>query len=152
MKARLGYQPSHCERLICHILGRVIHAPHLFQRNIEKDCDLRVTVVGKEVFCIRIDSQLGSGKVDWRNDYSVPMTPFELPHEIKSRCLELMRRLRLNYGAIDFVLTKDGEYFFLEINCAGQYIWIEHRTDLPISEEIAKLLSGQSEPLIPTTT
>jgi len=130
-------------------IDQVNHAPHLFQRCIRKECDLRVTVVGKEIFCIRIESQSGEGKIDWRNDYTVEMEPYDLPEEIKSKCLELMRRLKLNYGAIDLILSKDGQYVFLEINCAGQYLWIEERTNLPISESLAKLLTGNSEPLVP---
>ena len=54
-------------------LDQIAHAPHLFQRCIQKECDLRITVVGEELFCVRIESQSGQGTVDWRNDYTVEM-------------------------------------------------------------------------------
>jgi len=131
-------------------ISQVASSPHLFQRKIRKECDLRVTIVGAKIFAIRIDSQAGKGKLDWRNDYSVGMVPCELPETLQAQCLELMKRLGLNYGALDFILSENGEYIFLEINCAGQYLWIEQKTDLKISKEIAKLLTGKSEPLVPS--
>jgi len=129
-------------------LDQVRFAPHFFQKRIEKRVELRVTIVGQKVFTIEIDSQAGDGKVDWRNDYSVKMTPYDLPEEIETKCKTLMKRLGLNYGALDFCLTPDDQYIFLEINCAGQYMWIEQRTELPISAEIANLLAGKTEPLV----
>jgi glutathione synthase/RimK-type ligase-like ATP-grasp enzyme len=129
-------------------LNQVTHAPHLFQRRIRKQCELRVTVVGKEIFCISIDSQSGQGKIDWRLDYSVEMEKFELPKSIKDLCFALLKKLGLNYGAIDLIKTDDDRYVFLEINPAGQYMWIEERTDLPISIAIANLLARKTEPLV----
>ena len=34
-----------------------------------------------------------------------------------------------------------GEYFFLECNPNGQWLWVELETDLPISRAIAEFLS-----------
>jgi glutathione synthase/RimK-type ligase-like ATP-grasp enzyme len=77
------------------------------------------------------------------------MVPCELPETLQTQCLDLMKRLGLNYGALDFILSENGDYIFLEINCAGQYLWIEQKTDLRISREIANLLTGKSKPLVP---
>lgn len=44
--------------------------------------------------------------------------------------------LGLSYGAIDFVLTPDNNYIFLEINPNGQWAWIENETGLNISDSI----------------
>lgn len=40
---------------------------HMFQMKVDKVADLRVTVVGSRIFCVRIDSPL----LDWREDYDV---------------------------------------------------------------------------------
>jgi glutathione synthase/RimK-type ligase-like ATP-grasp enzyme len=134
-------------------LDQVVHGPHLFQKSIQKAYELRVTVVGKKIFCIKIDSQSGRGKNDWRLDYSVPMEQTDLPIEISQKCLALMQILGLNYGALDLIVTKDDQYVFLEINCAGQYLWIESLVkNVHISKEIANLLAGESEPLVPPAT
>jgi len=129
-------------------LNQVLLSPHFFQQCIPKAFDLRVTIIGEKIFCIKIDSQAGEGKLDWRHDYSVDMYSFELPEEIAEQCLALMRKLKLNYGAIDLILSPDNKYYFLEINCAGQYMWIEQRTEMPISLELARLLAGVAKPLV----
>jgi len=131
-------------------LSQVAVAPHLFQEHVEKLYDIRVTAIGKKLFPVRIDSQAGEGKVDWRSDYSVPMELIDLPDDVADRCLTLIRRLGLNYGAIDLCVDKHGCHVFFEINCAGQYLWMENRIEeLDISLELAKLLSGKGEPMIP---
>jgi glutathione synthase/RimK-type ligase-like ATP-grasp enzyme len=127
---------------------QVSFSPHMFQRCVQKSYDLRVTVVGTEIFGTRIDSQSGRGKIDWRHDYSVAIESFDLPAQISDRCIDLTRKLGLNYGAIDLILTPEGEYIFLEINCAGQFMWIEERTQQSISLSLARLLNGLSEPLV----
>lgn len=132
-------------------LSQVSYSPHFFQRYIQKEIELRVTVVGKVVFCNSIDSQSGSSKVDWRNDYSVGMEVYDLPEDIRTKCLQLMTRLGLNYGAIDLIVTTSGDIVFLEINSGGQYLWAETRTGLPISKEMANLLSGKAESLVHTS-
>jgi hypothetical protein len=137
------------ERDLQHI-KQVDGFPHLFQEKIRKRCDLRVTIVGQRIFSIEIDSQNGRGQLDWRNDYTVKMVPFELPSEIQEKCMQMMRRLQLNYGAFDFILDPDGKCVFIEVNSAGQYLWIEQRCGMPISMELAKLLGGQTDPVVRT--
>jgi len=112
------------------------------QKKIEKRCDVRATFVEEKCFAVTIDSQkLEETRVDWRKgEHILHHTPIELPREIRLKCIQLMKRLDLHYGAIDFVLDKKGNYFFLEINPNGQWAWIEHLTGLPISKEIVKCL------------
>ena len=112
------------------------------QTKIEKSCDVRATFVGERCFAVSIDSQeLEDTRVDWRKgEHILKHTPIELPQEIHSKCIQLMKRLDLHYGAIDFILDKQGNYVFLEINPNGQWAWIEHLTGLPISKEIVKCL------------
>ena len=53
----------------------------------------------------------------------------------------LMARLGLLYGAADLRETSDGRVFFLEINPAGQWLFIEERTHQPITAAVAQLLA-----------
>jgi len=119
--------------------------PIIVQPYVVKALELRVTVVGKEVFAAEIHSQESNrARIDWRR-YDLRMTPHgihRLPDEIAKRCLALVQRLGLCYGAIDLILTPDGRYVFLEINPNGQYLWIEKATGLPISEALCDLLLG----------
>ncbi len=54
--------------------------------------------------------------------------------------LKLLRRLNLGFGALDFVVTPEEEWTFLEINPNGQWGWLEHATGLPITAGIADFL------------
>lgn len=120
-------------------------SPSIFQSYIEKQYELRITVVGSKVFAARINSQDSKrSHVDWRRyDFdNVRHEPADLPKEVEQRCLALMNKLNLHCGAIDMIVTPNNEYVFLEVNANGQWAWIELLTGLPISKEIGKLLAS----------
>jgi hypothetical protein len=122
--------------------------PVIFQAYVPKRVELRITVVGHEVFAAEIHSQHSNHtRHDWRRYdwYQTPYGIHELPRDLQQRCIELVERLGLCYGAIDMVLTPDGRYVFLEINPNGQYLWIERATALPITEAICDLLIAGDE-------
>jgi D-alanine-D-alanine ligase-like ATP-grasp enzyme len=50
--------------------------------------------------------------------------------------------MNLRSGSLDFSLNKNGEYYFLEVNPNGQWLWLEHKTGVSISKEIANSLMG----------
>lgn len=125
--------------------------PMVFQERIPKKLELRVTIVGRQVFSAAIDSQVIEGaQEDWRREPERVLKAWErytLPQEIEQHLFVLMDRFGLNYGAIDLILTPDDRYVFLEINPGGQYLWIEKHLGLPISEAIADVLLAQ--PFLP---
>lgn len=128
--------------------GALAAAPVIYQKLIPKQCDIRITVVGDRVFGAAIDSQpTASARIDWRRaDVELPHHVHDLPEGVQEACLQLMRRLGLVFGALDFVLTPDGEYVFLEVNASGQWLWLEDKLGFPIAREIACwLLRGASE-------
>ena len=118
------------------------------QNYVEKAYELRVTVVGNSVFACKIDSQQltdDTGKIDWRQGYEHGMqqTAVQLPVEIAERCIEYLRRMGLNFGCFDFIVTPEGRYVFLECNPNGQWLWVELATGLQISEAIADFLTAE---------
>lgn len=120
-------------------------APCFFQEHLPKAADLRVTVIGERIFAVEIRSQEDpDGTVDWRRGSitQMPHVSHQLPAAIEAKCHELLRHYGLHYGAIDLVLTPDGEYFFLEINPSGQFSWVEGLTRLPLFDTLADLLTA----------
>lgn len=117
--------------------------PVVLQQYIEKEHEVRYTVVGDCHYVCCIDSQKSEyAKSDWRR-YDIPHTPhfaIDAPVEIRHKVQNFMKRLDLEYGALDFIVTPDGRWVFLEINCMGQWLWIEQLTSLPISDGIVKWL------------
>lgn len=60
----------------------------------------------------------------------------DLDGSVKEKLLSLMKRLDLNYGAVDMIITPTGDHIFLELNPTGEFQWIEDFTGLKISDAI----------------
>jgi hypothetical protein len=122
--------------------------PMTFQQKLEKKLELRVTIVGKKIFAFSIDSQKTSNaRIDWRKEGAAMVQdwkPYVLPQDIQGKLLAFMDDYMLNYGAIDLILTPDDEYYFLEINAAGEYFWLDMLCNYEISKQIAAVLSGDA--------
>lgn len=131
--------PSHAEEF-----ERVAHAPCLFQRYVPKQVEVRVTVIGTQAFGTEIHSQdVATSQHDWRRGETALLDhrPHELPVDVESQCVSLVSALGLAFGAIDLILTPEGEYVFLEINPNGQWAWIQQLCpEVALRETLADLL------------
>jgi glutathione synthase/RimK-type ligase-like ATP-grasp enzyme len=119
--------------------------PYLFQHLVEKDHELRVTVIGERVFAVRLESQVHDDtRIDWRrgDQRRLKHTPVELPDDMAHRCLGLVRSYGLAFGAIDLAVDTHGRHVFFEINPNGQWAWIEQLTGLPMRASLADLLQS----------
>lgn len=118
--------------------------PVFLQSYVNKLYEVRYTVVGNDHHVCRIESQKSKqANVDWRR-YDIPNTPhypFTPPLEVKNKVSILMETLGLYFGAIDFIVTPENEWCFLEINTMGQWLWIEDLTGLDISGSIVKFFN-----------
>ena len=127
-------------------LDRVGHTMNMFQEYIEKAYEVRLTVIGNRYFPVTIDSQGQSDtKVDWRGvsgeTGTMPYGPYHpLPDEVLKKTQALLTELGAVYAAVDFIVTPDGEHVFLEVNPAGQFMWLQHDLGLPLGDEMAELL------------
>ncbi|MEV5681530.1 ATP-grasp ribosomal peptide maturase [Streptomyces sp. NPDC052179] len=114
---------------------------HLFQRRIDKTADVRVTVIGDQVFCVRIGSDL----LDWRTDYSrLTYSVVPPPPGITEALQAYLDHFRLVFGAFDFCVDQEGRWWFLECNSSGQWAWMEPETGLPMVAAMADLLERKS--------
>lgn len=120
--------------------------PMVFQQKLEKKLELRITIVGDKIFAFAIDSQKEpNAQIDWRKEGLTLMDSWQsynLPSYVEKQLLSFMDTYKLNYGAIDLILTPDNKFYFLEINPAGEYFWLDKLCDNAISEQIAKVLLG----------
>jgi glutathione synthase/RimK-type ligase-like ATP-grasp enzyme len=123
------------------LLGEVELAPVIFQAYVPAGLDLRVTIVSGEAFAAAVHSQETPYKADYRMHMDDALVePYALPETVVARLQALMSRLGLVYGAIDMRLTPDGRFVFLEVNPSGQWLFVEKRTGLPITEAVVRLL------------
>lgn len=120
---------------------RVASCPIILQSLVEKQFDVRVTVVGEQVFSAAIFSDPGDRRVDWRHyDRRTWYQPHSLPREITHRCVGIVQEFHLALGCIDLGYTVDGRYVFFEMNPNGQWLASEMLAGLPISDSLSELL------------
>ncbi|MBI5798011.1 hypothetical protein HZA98_03865 [Candidatus Woesearchaeota archaeon] len=117
-------------------------APCLFQGYVEKDFELRVTVIGDKVFSAALYSQEDKdSKIDWRlGTRRIKHESYQLPMELEKKLKNMNKKLGINFGAYDLIVDKEGKFVFLEVNPNGQWVWIQERTGLKIKEALVDLL------------
>lgn len=126
---------------------RIRACPGIFQARVEKAFEVRAQFFGRTCFAVRIDSQqLEHAQVDWRRERGsrdLSATPIELPEACAASCLELMSELGIVSGAFDFIVTPDNEWVFLEVNEAGQFIFLEMWCpQLPVLDGFVRFLES----------
>ncbi|CAH0284635.1 MvdD family ATP-grasp ribosomal peptide maturase [Chryseobacterium sp. Bi04] len=130
-------------------LDSLLYCPMQFQKMIEKKKELRVTIVGRDVYAFEVDSQqFEDSKVDWRKDGVNLIDKWvrtELPGDVEEKLLELLDVYNVDYGAIDIIVSPEDEYFFIEINAAGEFFWLDNLTEENlISKSIADVLCDKA--------
>lgn len=130
-------------------LDSLLYCPMQFQEMIEKKKELRVTIVGRDVYAFEVDSQqFEDAKVDWRKDGVNLLDKWqrtELPREVEEQLLELLDIYNVDYGAIDIIVSPEDKYYFIEINAAGEFFWLDNLTEGNlISKSIADVLCDEA--------
>lgn len=123
-------------------LEAIRFTPGIFQQYVPKSYELRITIVGETVFAVEIHSQENDAtREDWRvAPQLLEHRRHELDPNICEKLLRFMRHFRLVYGAIDMIVTPEGEHVFIENNPGGQYGWLEAALGVPITACLADLL------------
>lgn len=118
---------------------------NLLQRRVFGN-DVRVIVIGDRMWAFEILSPPGT--LDYRRDYDGTQAQLvDLPPQLGEQVRTLMSSFDLLYGALDFLVTPDDEWTFLELNPGnGQYLWLEDATGAPLTDALADLLTGHTPP------
>jgi hypothetical protein len=128
-------------------LGKLRHAPIIAQEKIEKGIDIRVNIFGESVFGASVITNIPEAELDCRLDLTATWKAHTLPDEVAEKLILLLRRLGLHYGCIDLRQQPDGTYVFLEVNPAGQFLFIEIDTGQPLTRTFAELLLQPTFPM-----
>jgi len=127
----------------------IVKCPAIYQELVERRSDLRIAIVGQEVFVARIASQQlheQRDRLDWRRcQYQEELySEAQISESFKERLLEFHKRAGLNYAAYDF-LERGDDIVFLECNPLGAWLWIEDILGFKVSEHIARFLLGRDD-------
>lgn len=121
----------------------LVFCPTFFEEYIEKEYDIRVVVMGNNVFAFAMYSQEHElSKIDVRG-----LSPLQIKHEyiklpqyIENKILDFMKVQNLFFSSMDFMYSKEGEYYFVENNCNGQWLWLENLTGVNMSDVFIQAL------------
>lgn len=114
--------------------------PVLLQEAVNKRRDIRLTIIGQEAFTAAIDTEPVCS-IDWRHPGHQPKyEEVEPPAQVLAASQQMLTTLSLNYGAFDFVETKDGDWTFLEVNPVGEWAWLERELGFRMTEAFLRLL------------
>jgi len=122
-------------------------APSIYQPLLEKQCEFRVLFLGAHHFALRMDT---ASDTRYERPYtvldpSVTYSRSELPPVLLAQCKALMSRLNLVFAAFDIILTIDDQYVFLELNEAGQFVFMEELCpELPVVDAMCHFLIHRS--------
>jgi len=140
-----GYKTIFTNKLKEEIISNIENydlTPSIIQEYINKRYEIRVTIIGEKIFAARVNSQSNTATtIDWRKE-KLPFEKYILPEDLETKCIELVKKMNLSFGAIDLIRDINGEYIFLEINPNGQWAWLEMETGLEISEAIINFLTN----------
>lgn len=144
----LGAQRARVQRVEPGDLARlddVRVCPTMFQELVP-GTDLRVHVVGDELFAARIEGDALDYRYAGHDASGPPMRPVALDPALADRCVALSRGLGMVVSGIDLRETKEGERVCFEVNPAPGFAYYQAITGQPIGEAIMRLLrAGDAE-------
>ncbi|HEY3940581.1 MAG TPA: hypothetical protein VGL97_24340 [Bryobacteraceae bacterium] len=120
------------------------YAPGVYQQRIQKNCDVRVNMIGGDFHSFVITTP--GIALDWRSHGlrdGLRIERITLPLEIESALRTFADRAELAFGCFDMVVDSAGVWWFLEVNQAGQFLWIDDlQPDDGVYEPMLRFLSA----------
>jgi glutathione synthase/RimK-type ligase-like ATP-grasp enzyme len=127
------------------------YAPAIYQQMVKKQFDVRTVLMGDRVYSFALRTPANS--LDWRHDAALrkmAVEPVATPAAVESGILSFARQTGVCTGSLDLAVDRNGEWWFLEINEQGQFLWID---DLcPEAQLLEKFCAFLTEPQSSTQT
>jgi ATP-GRASP peptide maturase of grasp-with-spasm system len=115
--------------------------PSLITGLVKKELEIRTFYIDGSFFSMAIFSQSDKQtSIDFRKYSNNRNEPYKLPAAIEENLKNLFDELELNCGSADFILDKNGNYIFLEINPVGQYAMTSIPCNYNLDRKIANYL------------
>jgi glutathione synthase/RimK-type ligase-like ATP-grasp enzyme len=122
-------------------LENIRWCPTQFQAFVE-GTDMRVHVVGQEVFATQILSEVTDYRYARKQGGVADLSAFELSNDLAEKCTRLAAALELPFAGIDLKITPTGEVFCFEVNPSPGFSYYESNTGQPIALAVARYLTG----------
>ncbi|MCX7117924.1 MAG: hypothetical protein NTW94_08525 [Legionellales bacterium] len=123
-------------------------SPGIFQKEIKKKYELRITCFGDYLVAAKLNSQdHADGQVDWRaiSVGKMSVEHYILPESVAQKIKSFMKKMGLVFGTFDFIVSEDHEYIFLKVNEQGQFLWIEeYNPEIKMLDIFVNFIQGRS--------
>jgi glutathione synthase/RimK-type ligase-like ATP-grasp enzyme len=102
------------------------YSPAIYQEKVRKQFDVRAVLMGEHVYSFAVRTPANS--LDWRHDAALRKVAVEriaTPAAVESGILRFAAATGVCTGSLDFAVDRNGEWWFLEINEQGQFLWLD---------------------------
>ena len=117
--------------------------PWQYQSQIMAQAHVRCFVLNDQIWSVKTDLKNHTGR-DLREIHAHEELSWEscvLPRSTTNSLLELMRKMKLCFSCPEFLLDKDGNYVFIDLNpCGDWYGFFDDQTSQEIAREIVSKL------------
>lgn len=128
------------------------YAPSIYQDMVVKQFDVRMVVMGCHVYSYALHNPKQA--LDWRQDagqHQIEVRTIPTPPAIEKSILAFCKETGICFGSFDFAVDMQGEWWFLEVNEQGQFLWLDQfEPNAKIMEKFCAFITapqGSAEPL-----
>ncbi|ATF26391.1 ATP-grasp domain-containing protein [Brochothrix thermosphacta] len=117
-------------------------APVIYQEQLPKDrsTEYRINIFGESISSFRYENVKNH---DWHLEdiTGIEMSEKKLPLDIQQKLLSLFEKLNLKIGTVDLIHCNH-KWYFLEINLAGDWRWLEQAANTDLSQDISSFFNS----------
>ena len=102
------------------------YAPGIYQERVVKQYDIRMVIMGHRVYSFALHNPRQA--LDWRQDAGLGNVQVEIiptPPDVEKGILEFAQKAKICFGSVDFAVDNNRQWWFLEINEQGQFLWLD---------------------------
>lgn len=124
-------------------LDDIAWCPTQFQAYVP-GVDVRVHVVGDDIFACEIVSTEDDYRYALDPDANTRISAYELPEDCAALCRTMAASMELSVAGIDLRRSPDGVWYCFEVNPAPGFSFFQEAANQPIDKAIARLLMSNS--------
>jgi hypothetical protein len=131
--------------------GSISACPMIYQHELDMSYEIRLIVFGHTFFAMSQHKIKKDENPFFKDIRFVPceFEAFDVPDSLKELCLKYMRKMGINYSAFDIAVDKNGDFYFIESNEAGQFLFLEENLpELKVLDAFCQYLTSSNDKFV----
>lgn len=121
----------------------ITRVPFILQRQVNATIHARIVTVGQQAWSATLLAD--ELPLDWRlspaGHHGFTTTP--VPENVRELALVASRAVGVGYSAQDWIQDEDGDWWFIDLNPAGQWLFLPEAVATPVTVAIARHIEGR---------